>query len=109
MEDGESMDIKASNQITLMRVGATNIDIGGRNLIRNSINLIYQDYYFLGSGNVENDDIVVNHDADGNIIWVHPAVSITNDGDGNIIMSNSSLMVSDDGAGNVRITTQEMI
>lgn len=42
------MDVKASNQITIMKVTSTSDDItvGCRNLIRNSDDLIYQNYYF---------------------------------------------------------------
>lgn len=40
------MDVKASNQITIMKVASDDITVGCRNLIRNSTDLIYQDYYF---------------------------------------------------------------
>lgn len=40
------MDVKASNQITIMKVASDDITVGCRNLIRNSNDLIYQDYYF---------------------------------------------------------------
>lgn len=40
------MDVKASNQITIMKVASDDITVGCRNLIRNSDDLIYQNYYF---------------------------------------------------------------
>lgn len=44
------MNVKASNQITIMKVvpnaASDDITVGCRNLIRNSENLIYQNYYF---------------------------------------------------------------
>lgn len=42
------MDVKASNQITIMKVASASDDItvGCRNLIRNSDDLIYQNYHF---------------------------------------------------------------
>lgn len=40
------MDVKASNQITIMKVASDDITVGCRNLIRNSNDLIYQNYHF---------------------------------------------------------------
>lgn len=85
------MGIKASNQITLMNVDLAGDDIviGGRNLIRNSKDMVFQDYYFT-------DDIVVTHDDAGNLTWVSPDLTVYNDGNGNI-----TLVARDDGAGNI--------
>lgn len=74
-----------------------NIQIGGRNLIRNSINLIFENYYFI----TKISKIVVTHDGVGNVTWVSPAVDITDDGAGNIIMTHATITASDDGVGNV--------
>jgi hypothetical protein len=76
---------------------AMDIEIGARNLIRNSTNLIFENYYFA------NKEIIVAHDGDGNVTWVSPAVTVTDDGDGNVAMISPAIVVTDDGAGNIAI------
>jgi len=89
------MDVKASNQITIMKVASDDITVGCRNLIRNSDDLIYQNYYFT-------QEIVVTHDDAGNLTWVSPDIVVLNDGDGNI-----TLVANDDGAGNVILSLEQ--
>ena len=69
--------------------------MGARNLIRNSINLIFPDYYFVV------DEIIVTNDGAGNATWVSPSVDVTDDGSGNVTISNPAISAFDDGAGNV--------
>lgn len=73
------------------------IQIGGRNLIRNSIDLIFNDYYFVM------DTVVVSHDSVGNVLWESPAISVIDDGAGNITITNSSITATDDDTGNITI------
>lgn len=81
---------------TTYSVGATpeSIVIGGRNLIRNSRDLVYEKYYF-------KEDIIVTHDDEGNLTWVSPAVTVMSDDDGNI-----TIVASDDGNGNVILSLE---
>lgn len=69
------------------------IEIGAKNLIRNSTNLIFDNYYFSG-------EFVVTHDGNGNVTVVCGATA-TYDEYGNTFMRTSA-NVSDDGNGNVR-------
>lgn len=78
-----------------------NIQIGGRNLIRNSINLIFEKYYF-----VANDQIVIaTHDGNGNVSLVSPIVSVTDDGAGHVSLTYASITTTDDGAGNISLNS----
>lgn len=84
-----------SEQISLTAQKVEQIKIGAKNLIRNSINLIFEDYYFVV------DEIVVTDDGEGNVAWVSPEVDVTNDGSGNVAISNPTITSFDDGEGNV--------
>lgn len=79
-QNKEQISLKATK--TEVTTAINNIQIGGRNLIRNSIDLLYQDYYFT-------EEIVVTHDEAGNLTWVSPNVMVMNDGsgNGNVILS----------------------
>lgn len=70
------------------------IHVGTKNLIRNSTNLIFSDYYFSG-------ELIINHDNNGNVIVICGA-SVTDDGAGNVIVRTSA-STTDDGNGNVVI------
>lgn len=89
------MDVKASNQITIMKVTDSDIAVGGRNLIRNSIDMIYPDYYFT-------QEIVVTSDGDGNLTWVSPDATMSSDDNGNV-----TLAANRDGDGNVILSLTE--
>lgn len=80
----------------------SSIEIGTKNLIRNSKNLIFRDYYF---ENYEIEAITVTDDGSGNISWISPEVTITDDGAGNITMTNSNIVATDDDLDNVIINT----
>ena len=71
------------------------VDIGGRNLIRNSINLIFDNYYFSGT-------LVASHDNAGNVTISCGATAL-NDNSGDIIMRTAA-KIADDGAGNIVAT-----
>lgn len=73
------------------------LQIGARNLIRNSSTLVFEDYYFVVS------EIVVTNDGNGNVTWVSPNVTVTDDGAGNVAIGDSAINTTDDGAGNVTI------
>lgn len=68
------------------------IEVGARNLIRNSRNLIFDDYYFSGP-------FIVTHDNAGNVAVVCGG-SATLRGDGKVFLK-SSAVATDDGNGNV--------
>lgn len=91
-QNKEQISLKATK--TEVTTAINNIQIGGRNLIRNSIDLLYQDYYFT-------EEIVVTHDEAGNLTWVSPNVMVMNDGSGNI-----TIVASDDGNGNVILSLE---
>ena len=77
--------------------GAADIEIGGRNLIRNSTSLIF-DGYFFGDGG-----IVFNTEGDGNATWVIPTVTAIDDNNGAVTINYDSIHVTDDGNGNVTL------
>lgn len=68
------------------------LHIGSVNEIRNSDDLIFENYYFTG-------DFIVTHDGNGNVTVVCGA-SVTHDENGNVVM-RSATTTTDDGAGNV--------
>lgn len=72
-----------------------NIEIGGRNLIRNSNTLRFKDYYFSGP-------LVFTHDGDGNVEAVCGLIEVLVEN--NDVTVRTSATVTDDGAGNVTIT-----
>lgn len=69
------------------------IQVGARNLIVNSKNLIYDEYYFTGT-------IVAVHDGTGNVTIVRGATSTYNEVTKDLAIETSSV-VSHDGEGNV--------
>ena len=71
------------------------VDIGGRNLIRNSLNLIFENYYFSGT-------LIATHDDAGNVTITCGASAFTN-GSGNVNMRTAAV-ITDDGAGNIIAT-----
>lgn len=77
--------------------GAANIQVGARNLIRNSTTMIFEDYFF---GDI---NVMFEHDGEGNVSWVSPEVTITDDNSGGITINHQSLYATDDGSGNVII------
>lgn len=68
------------------------LHIGSVNEIRNSDDLIFENYYFTG-------DFVVTHDGNGNVTVVCGA-SVTHDEKGNVVM-RAGAVTTHDGAGNV--------
>lgn len=78
---------------------ALDIEVGARNLIRNSVNLIFEDYYFTSDG------IVVTHDGNGNITWMKPKINVNDDSVGNITITDKGITATDDGAGNVTLSS----
>ena len=68
------------------------IDVGAVNRIRNSDDLLFENYYFTG-------DFVVTHDGNGNVTVVCGA-SATSDDEGNVTMRTAAT-TTHDGAGNV--------
>ena len=69
-----------------------NIRIGAVNLIRDSEDLIRENYYFTGN-------FIVTHDGNGNVMVIS-GVTVTYDQDGNVYMK-STTTTTHDGAGNV--------
>ena len=68
------------------------INIGGRNLIRNSLNMIFADYSF---GTVEG--VIVTHDGEGNVTLNYTPLSAEDYGDGNVILDGIAAMDNKDG------------
>lgn len=91
-QNKEEISLKATR--TDITTAINDIRVGGRNLIRNSADLSYQDYYFT-------EEIVVTHDGAGNLTWVSPNIVATSDGDGNV-----TIVASDDGNGNVILSLE---
>lgn len=95
---GSNLDISANKSIKLMaesidaKIGA--ISVGSRNLIRNSADLMFEDYYFTGQ-------LVVTHDGGGNVTVVSGASAFAGE-DGHVTIKTAA-SVSHDGAGNVTI------
>ena len=75
------------------------VEIGGRNLIRNSTNLIFNDYYFEEEIITQ---LVATYDEAGNITFVYPLLTVNYDTRGNVIFGG--LSVSYDETGNVIFT-----
>lgn len=71
-----------------------NIQIGARNLIRNSKDLIFSDYYFSG-------ELVVTDDGNGNVT-ITCGASATVDDNSNVSL-RASAVATDDSAGNVNL------
>ena len=69
-----------------------NLHLGSVNTIRNSDDLVFENYYFTG-------DFVVTHDGNGNVT-VACGASVTHDDNGNVVMQ-SATTTTHDGAGNV--------
>jgi hypothetical protein len=69
------------------------IAIGGRNLIRNSTTLLFDDYYF---------ELTVNYDDDGNVVLKHPGITLGYDESGEVIM-NTTMTATSDGDDNVTL------
>lgn len=78
---------------------ALDIEVGARNLIRNSVNLLFEGYYFASDG------IVITHDDNGNTTWLNPKITVNNDGAGNITIADKGITATDDGAGNVTLSS----
>ena len=74
-----------------------NIEIGGRNLIRNSTNLLFENYYFL---------MTVDHDDDGNVVVNYTNVVAEYDDEGNVIIAGNLTATYDD-EGNVTLSSRE--
>lgn len=58
-----------------------NIEIGGRNLIRNSKTLIFEDYYF------DSEEITVTYDEEGNVSIEDSGMDVSYDQNGNVYIS----------------------
>lgn len=72
------------NDVKKTQDNLDNLEIGGRNLIRNSINMIFQDYYFYEPGESDPTELSVEHDGAGNVT-VYGATA-THDGEGNVTL-----------------------
>lgn len=72
------------------------IEIGARNLIRNSLDLIFDEYYFDVS-------IVSSHDGNGNVVVETQGVTVTHDGNGNVTIEYNNANVTYDDNGNVTV------
>lgn len=80
-----------------IRLEIDNIEIGARNLIRNSENLIYDDYYFI------DPSLIVTDDGEGNVDVETSVVSVSDDEEGNVTLESEVYDISDDGSGEVLI------
>lgn len=76
---------------------ASNLEIGARNLIRNSETLVFDDYVF------EEGTLALSYDADGNVIVDSNVIAATSDESGNAEVDEDVFEVGDDGTGNVTL------
>lgn len=83
------------SMVSALKDQLDNLEIGGRNLIRNSTTLMFEDYYF--------SSLSVSHDDDGNVVVEHPGVTVSYDNDGNVSI-DTGLTASSDNDGNVTLT-----
>ena len=72
------------NDVEKTQNNLDNLEIGGRNLIRNSINMIFQNYYFYEPGESDPTELTVTWDDVGNVT-VYGATA-THDGEGNVTL-----------------------
>lgn len=72
------------------------IEIGGRNLIRNSDILVFENYYF------DNAVATVIYDDLGNVTIISPAIDLSHDNAGNVNFG-SNITATDDGYGNITL------
>lgn len=102
--DGEYKLAISASSVVLSASGKTveeivnGIEVGARNLIRNSKNLIFKNYYFVS-------DITLVDDGNGNVTWIEPEVDVSNDGNGGITISHDSIITFNDGNGNVTVSS----
>ena len=93
----ESIILSSSNKTVEDTINdeIAKIEVGARNLIRNSQTLIFDDYYFSGP-------LVITHDGAGNAEVVCGCSAVLR-GDSKVIFKTSAV-VADDGNGNVIMT-----
>lgn len=72
------------------------IEVGARNLIRNSKNLIFKNYYFI-------NDIAIAADGNGNVTWMEPDVDVSVGENGDVAINHDVITVYDDGNGNINV------
>lgn len=77
------------------------IQIGAKNLIRNSNNLIYPDYGFA------DPSLIVTDDGEGNVDVQSDVVDFGDDGDSGVILTSELYDISDDGAGTATIDKKD--
>lgn len=91
---------EAYNKAQNAQDSVNNLEIGGRNLIRNSINMLFKDYHF----SVTSLNFVVTDDGNGNITISAPMLTCIDNGNGNITISAPMLNKDDNGAGTITIS-----
>lgn len=74
-----------------------NVSIGGRNFIRNSSTMMFEDYYF------DETAMIVSYDDVGNITMFGSDLVASHDNDGNVEKSSSNFNVTYDEFGNVTL------
>ena len=72
------------------------MNLAGQNLIRNSQNMIFDDYFFENSTNTS---VSITHDGEGNVTLEGSGFEVTHDGAGNVIIDG--LHAIDNGDGNI--------
>ena len=75
------------------------IEVGVVNLIRNSTNMIFEDYYFDSD---KTATLLATYDENGNVTISYGLLIASSDGEGGVTFN--TLSASDDGAGNVTLT-----
>ena len=78
---------------------ASNIKVGARNLIRNSNNLIFDEYSFGDA------TYAVSHDGQGNTYVESNVVGANDDGNGSVNVESTILTVSENGEGDVTVAS----
>lgn len=81
---------------------SVDIEIGARNLIRNSQNMIFSDYYFM-TGDSDDPILTAIHDGNGNVTITTNAIRASHDGNGNVTFVTSSDVQTDATDGNITL------
>lgn len=79
---------------------AANLEIGARNLIRNSENLIFDEYGF------EEGTLALNYDAEGNVEVESNMIGATEENGNAEVLEDDIFTVLDDGTGNITVQSE---
>lgn len=79
---------------------SVDIEVGARNLIRNSQNMIFSDYYFMTA---DDPILTATHDGNGNVTITTNVIRASHDGNGNVMFVTSEDVQTDATDGNITL------